>query len=84
MAPTLADVAAFEQGIVDMFRHEWHLAGLAGPDALARPLTSIAIVDEAPVGQYLYPEFLLVQQLFERHGLHAVIADPAITQGAGA
>ena len=77
MAPTLADVAAFEQGIVDMFRHEWRVSGLAGPNATTRPLASIAIVDEAPEGQYLYPEFLLFQQLFERHGLRAVIADPA-------
>ena len=70
MAPTLASVAVFEQGIVDMFRHEWKLSGRT------RPLASIAIVDEAPEEQYLYPEFRLFQQLFERHGLRAVIADP--------
>lgn len=70
MVPTLASVAAFEQAMVDMFRHEWHLAGRA------RPLASIAIVDQAPEQQYLYPEFLLFQQLFERHGLRTVIADP--------
>ena len=74
MVPTLANVAAFELGIVDMFRHEWRLSGLAGQ---SRPLASIAIVDEAPEQQYLYPEFLLFQQLFERHGLRAVIAGPA-------
>ena len=72
MVPTLAAVAAFEQRIVDMFRREWQLSGLA-----RRPLASIAIVDGAPEEQYLYPEFLLFQQLFERHGLRAVIADPA-------
>lgn len=71
MVPTLASVAAFEQNIVNMFRHEWDLAGHA------QPLASIAIVDEAPEQQYLYPEFLLFQQLFERHGLRAVITDPA-------
>jgi len=70
MVPTLAHVAAFEQRIVDMFRNEWRLAGRT------RPLASIAIVDEAPESQYLYPEFLLFQQLFERHGLRAVIAAP--------
>jgi hypothetical protein len=64
-------VAAFEQRLVDMFRHEWRRAGR---DA---PLHSIAIVDANPSAQYLYPEFLLFQRLFERHGLHAVIADPA-------
>ena len=83
LVPSLANVAAFEQRIVDMFRHEWciaNLSGRAGKAAVAktvRPLNSIAIVDLAPEGQYLYPEFLLFQQLFERHGLHAVIADPA-------
>ena len=71
MVPTLVSVATFEQGIVEMFRHEWRLTGRA------RPLASIAIVDEAPEQQYLYPEFLLFQQLFERHGLHAVITGPA-------
>ena len=70
MEPTLASVAYFEQRMVEMFRHEWHLAGRG------RPLASIAIVDETPEQQYLYPEFLLFQQLFERHGLRAVIAGP--------
>jgi hypothetical protein len=70
MEPSVASVEAFERHIVDMFRNEWHLAGRA------RPLASIAIVDESPEAQYLYPEFLLFQQLFERHGLHAVIASP--------
>ncbi len=71
MVPTLASVMAFEQRIVDMFRHEWQLSGRS------RPLASVAIVDGAPEEQYLYPEFLLFQRLFERHGLRVVIADPA-------
>ena len=70
MVPTRANVAAFEQRLVDMFRHEWRLAGYEDP------LRSIAIVDENPSAQYLYPEFLLFQRLFERHGLRAVVADP--------
>ena len=83
LVPSLDSVAAFEQRIVDMFSHEWrlsNLSGRAGEAAVAeteRPLRSIAIVDLAPEDQYLYPEFLLFQQLFERHGLRAVIADPA-------
>lgn len=40
-------------------------------------MRSIAIVDETPEQQYLYPEFLLFQQLFQRHGLEAVIIDPS-------
>ena len=82
MVPTLASVVDFEQQIVAMFRNEWKLAGvtgglMAGLAGSTRPLGSIAIVDLAPEDQYLYPEFLLFQQLFERHGLRAVIADPA-------
>ena len=74
LVPTRAHVAAFEQRLVDMFHREWRLAGHA------RPLRSIAIVDEKPEQQYLYPEFLLFQGLFERHGLHAVIAAPTELQ----
>ena len=54
-----------------MFQAEWRLSGQA------RPLRSIAIVDQSPTSQYLYPEFQLFQQLFQRHGLDAVIADPS-------
>lgn len=74
VVPTPASVTAFEQRLVDMFRQEWRLAGHT------RPLASIAIVDAAPEQQYLYPEFLLFQRLFQRHGLQAVIADPAALQ----
>ena len=77
MVPTLAQVAAFEQAIVDMFRAEWRLAGRG------RPLETVAIVDEAPEAQYLYPEFLLFERLFERHGLRAVVADPAALEWRG-
>lgn len=71
LLPPAAMADKLEEGIVAMFRHEWSLAGHE------TPLRSIAIVDEDPLQQYLYPEFLLFQQLFERHGLVAVIADPA-------
>ncbi len=70
LMPSLAAVADFEQRIVAMFRREWQLAGHA------RVLRSVAIVDTAPDEQYLYPEFLLFQHLFERNGLRAVIAAP--------
>lgn len=71
MAPSLAKIDEFETAIVEMFRHEWQLAERTAP------LKSIAIVDSEPQGQYLYPEFMLFQHLFERHGIHAVIADPS-------
>lgn len=63
-APTL------EQDFVDMFREEWRA------ERGAAPLARIAIVDEAPPSQFLYPEFLLFRKLFERHGLAATICDP--------
>jgi hypothetical protein len=39
------------------------------------PLASIAIVDDDPAGQFLYPEFLLYQRLFERSGWRTRIVD---------
>jgi hypothetical protein len=73
MVPTPATADALEHRIVAMFRREWALSHSKN----ARPLRSIAIVDEQPAQQYLYPEFLLFQQLFQHHGLQAVIADPS-------
>ncbi|MBM5571296.1 MULTISPECIES: hypothetical protein [Deefgea] len=54
-----------------MFEQEW-----AAQRATARP-RSIVILDEAPAQQYLYPEFLLFQRMFERAGIHCLIADPS-------
>jgi len=73
-ATTAIASKALEKDIVDMFFAEW---GLSGRN---RPLQTIAIVDAAPQEQYLYPEFLLFKQLFERHGLRAVITDPSELQ----
>lgn len=64
----------FEAGIVAMFQNEWEISHQN------RPLKSIAIVDENPTEQYLYPEFLLFKQLFERHGWKVVITDPTELQ----
>jgi hypothetical protein len=73
-ATTAISSKALEKGIVDMFFAEWRLSGRD------RALQTIAIVDAAPEQQYLYPEFLLFKQLFERHGLRAVITDPSELQ----
>jgi len=64
-------LAALEGEFVAMFRREW--AAARG----STPLTRIAIVDDAPEAQYLYPEFVLFQALFRRHGIDALIASPA-------
>lgn len=63
-----------EQVFIEMFRTEWCL--LRG-DA---PLKTVAIVDEQPESQYLYPEFLLAQKMFERAGIAAHILDPFALQ----
>jgi hypothetical protein len=62
---------AFEPAVAHMFTKEWvHQRGSGTPAV-------IAIVDDQPPAQYLYPEFLLAQRLLERHGHKVVIADPA-------
>lgn len=71
LLPAPPSLASLDDRIIGMFRKEWSLSGHE------RALQSIAIVDIAPTEQYLYPEFLLFQQLFRRHGLQALIADPA-------
>ena len=48
-----------------------------------QPLATIAIVDREPEAQYLYPEFLLFQRLFQRHGLRCVITSPAALEHRG-
>ncbi|MEK1853797.1 MAG: hypothetical protein AAAC48_18510 [Phyllobacterium sp.] len=61
----------FESRVVAMFREEWrrqHGAGSPWPQR-------IAIVDDQPAEQYLYPEFLLARQLLRKHGIDAVIGD---------
>jgi hypothetical protein len=42
-----------------------------------RELRALAIVDEQPDSQYLYPEFLGFQKLFAAHGIQTVICDPS-------
>jgi hypothetical protein len=63
-----------EEVFIEMFRDEWRR--VRG----AEPLKTIAIVDEDPESQYLYPEFLLAQKAFEGGGLVALIVDPAALQ----
>jgi hypothetical protein len=65
------DASSLEERVYRMFLEECRLA--RGDLPLAR----IAIVDEAPAQQYLYPEFLLFQRLFEARGVQAVVADPS-------
>jgi hypothetical protein len=71
--------ADLEGEFVAMFRDEWRR------QRGAAELCRVAIVDDEPTAQYLYPEFLLFQQLFRHAGLEAVIVDPrALTHREGA
>lgn len=69
MAVGSSDPARLDDIFVEMFRNEWRAQRA---DA---PLKTIAITDDKPTSQYLYPEFRLFETLFRRHGLQAVIAD---------
>jgi hypothetical protein len=64
-------LASLEEAFVAMFHEEWRRGGAA------RPLQSVAIVDESPASQPMWREFMLFRDLFERHGLVAEIADPS-------
>ncbi len=69
-AAPLPPIAQATHNIVAMFQQEWQLA------ALGRPLSCIAIVDEQPQEQFLYPEFLLFARLFQQAGWHVIVCDP--------
>lgn len=60
----------FENAILEVFKAEWR--SQRGSEAL----DFIAIVDEVPQQQYLYPEFRLYEQLFRKHGIEAQICAP--------
>ncbi len=65
----LSAAERFESAVWGMFETEWHLQRRPGMPQC------IAIVDDDPEEQYLYPEFLLAQRFFAKHGVNAYIAD---------
>ncbi|MBD9363381.1 hypothetical protein [Methylomonas fluvii] len=65
------DTQPAETLFIDMFYREW-----SAERGLVAPLRSIAIVDEDPENQYLWPEFLLFKHLFEQQKIETVICDP--------
>ena len=72
-----------EHLFLEMFRAEWR--AFAAQTGRTGALGHIAIVDEVPQTQYLYPEFVLFRRLFEHAGISAVICDPqelALRDGA--
>jgi hypothetical protein len=61
--------SVLEESIFAMFLEEWRRARGAAP------LRRVAIVDDAPEQQYLYPEFLRFRRLFESRGVQASVCD---------
>jgi len=59
-----------ERTLFEMFAAEWRRGGRTG---LPR---RVAIVDDAPEQQFMYPEFLLFAQLFRRFGIEAEVRAP--------
>ncbi|CAN5527472.1 hypothetical protein BH10PLA2_BH10PLA2_29110 [soil metagenome] len=60
---------SFEDAAFGMFQDEWIRQRGIGT------ALRIAIVDDNPAEQYLYPEFVLVRQVLGTRGLDAIIAD---------
>ena len=61
----------FDDAVFTMFRQEWqrqHTNSLP---------SRLAIVDEAPKTQFMFPEFQLAQKLFEAKGIETLILDPS-------
>jgi hypothetical protein len=72
--PTLTAPAVGEgdvaEAAVDVLLAEWDAQAPAGRRG------ALAIVDEAPRGQYLYPEFVLFRDRLRARGIEALICDP--------
>lgn len=67
----MVDPDGFDAAAAEMFMQEWRRQRDSGIPA------TIAIVDDHPTTQYLYPEFLLMQRLLERHQQKVCITDPS-------
>jgi len=67
---TMAPSEDFEEAFIAMVEAEWRTQRGGG-----RPAT-VAIVDDEPAQQHLYPEFVIASRMLERHGIETIIADP--------
>ncbi|TIX93573.1 hypothetical protein [Rhizobium sp. P44RR-XXIV] len=59
----------FETSVVAMLENEWRLQREAGSPR------RIAIIDDRPEEQYLYPEFVLARNVLLKHGFEAIVGD---------
>ncbi len=70
-AVTRSELDGFEDAVLTMFKQEWQRQ-----HATSVP-NCLAIVDDAPKTQFMFPEFQLAQQLFQTKGIEALILDPS-------
>ncbi|EPG66238.1 hypothetical protein [Leptospira wolffii] len=75
--PSKAALREIEEKFYSIFLLEWHANGRTGLPGF------IAVVDEDPSGQFLYPEFLLFRNLFRSKGIESEILDPKQIEYAG-
>ncbi|WP_373503615.1 hypothetical protein [Aestuariivirga sp.] len=68
--PSLRWGGSFNADVDSMLEEEWKLQNAS------RPLNRIAIVDDEPETQYLYPEFILARAMLANAGYDAAIAAP--------
>lgn len=61
----------FDEAVVAQFISEWRAQRGSGQPQ------RIAIIDDTPEEQHLYPEFRLAQQLLIKHGIDTVILSPS-------
>ncbi len=59
-----------EVSVLAMVRQEWQESGHVGQPGF------VALVDDDPITQYLYPEFLLFQHELNQAGIPCLIVDP--------
>jgi hypothetical protein len=70
-ATTKQALDGFEDAVFDMFKQEWQRQR-----ADSMPVR-LAIVDDAPETQFMFPEFQLAQQLLQARGIDTLILDPS-------
>lgn len=68
------DLEGLEDKFFDIFKNEWR------NQKEDQDLKVIAIMDENPNDQYLYPEFKLFADLFKKKGIVALIVDPSVIE----
>jgi hypothetical protein len=70
-ATTKQALDGFEDAVLDMFQQEWQRQRT---DSM---LSRLAIVDDTPETQFMFPEFQLAQTLLQARGIDTLILDPS-------